>query len=40
MKSPRKVVKTVSTSSPLPDMMQTISKGEIACHWQLPILGQ
>lgn len=27
MTSPRKVAKTVSTSSPLPDMMQTISKG-------------
>ncbi|WP_225086142.1 hypothetical protein [Pectobacterium colocasium] len=36
----RKMVMTDSTSSPLPDMMQTISKGEIACHWQLPTLGQ
>ncbi|GKW26576.1 hypothetical protein PEC311524_41700 [Pectobacterium carotovorum subsp. carotovorum] len=40
MTLPRKLATTVSTFSPLQHMMQAIIKGEIACHWQLPILGQ
>ncbi|MBN3135560.1 hypothetical protein [Pectobacterium punjabense] len=40
MTPPRRLATTVSTFSPLQQMMQAIIKGEIACHWQLPILGQ